>query len=190
MKRGLGIKLMGTMVLAAMTLASPTLLAAELTTADYTAIQQLYARYNATIDRGDAQGWADTFVPDGTFMNNKGTEQLKNFVNTWSAGQGASQRHFSADLVITPTADGAAGNVSTILVNLATNPGSIAGYVTYTDALVKTAGGWRFKSRALKLERAPAAAGAGAPGGAMPPRGAGPGAGAPGAPRPAAPPAQ
>jgi hypothetical protein len=62
-------------------------------------------------------------------------------------------------------------------VNLATNPASISGYVTYTDALVKTANGWRFKSRTLKPERAPAAAGAGPAPGAMPAR-------------PAAPPAQ
>ena len=31
--------------------------AAELTPADYTAIQQLYARYNYTIDHGDGEGW-------------------------------------------------------------------------------------------------------------------------------------
>lgn len=145
------------LALTALALTSPALFAAELTAADYTAIQQLYARYNATIDRGDAAGWANTFVPDGTFMNNKGTEALKSFVNTWRAGQGASQRHFSADLVITPSAEGATGNVSTILVNLATSPASISGYVTYTDTLVKTADGWRFKSRSLKPERAPAA---------------------------------
>lgn len=161
MNRGTCARLLSIALLAIMaSLASPALLAAELAPADYTAIQQLYARYNTTIDRGDADGWAATFVPDGTFMNNKGTEALKNFVIGWHAGQGASQRHFSADLVITPSAEGATGTVSTMLINLATNPGSIAGYVTYSDVLVKTAAGWRFKSRTLKLERAPAAAGA------------------------------
>jgi len=138
-------------------LTSPALLAADLTPADYTAIQQLYARYNTTIDRGDAEGWASTFTPDGVFMNNKGNEALKNFVNTWHAGQGASQRHFSADVVITPSAEGATGSVSTMLINLATKPASIGGYVTYSDVLVKTATGWRFKSRALKAEQAAAA---------------------------------
>jgi uncharacterized protein (TIGR02246 family) len=183
MKRGLGTRLMTTALLATLVaIASPAVMTAELSAADYIAIQQLYARYNTTIDKGDAEGWANTFVPDGTFMNNKGTEALKNFVNTWRAGQGASQRHFSADLVITPSAEGATGTVSTMLVQLATTPASIAGYVTYSDVLVNTAAGWRFKSRTLKLERAAAAAGPGA--------GGPPGAGAPGAPRPAAPPAQ
>jgi uncharacterized protein (TIGR02246 family) len=154
---------------------SPALLAAELATADYVAIQQLYARYNTTIDHGDAEGWAATFTPDGVFMNNKGSEALKTFVKTWWAGAGASQRHFAADLVITPSADGATGTISTMLVNLATKPVSIGAYVTYSDVLVKTAAGWRFKSRSLKAETAPAAAPA-----------AGPGAAPPAAPRPPA----
>jgi hypothetical protein len=147
---------------------SPALLAADLAPADYIAIQQLYARYNTTIDHGDAEGWAATFTPDGVFMTNRGAEALKNFVKTWSAGSGASQRHFSADLVITPSADGATGTISTMLVNLATRPVSIGAYVTYSDVLVKTAAGWRFKSRALKQETAPAAAPAAGPGAAPP----------------------
>jgi hypothetical protein len=138
---------------------SPALHAAELTAADFTEIQQLYARYNATIDRGDADGWAATFTPDGVFASNfKGTEALKGFVNSWWAGNGPSQRHFSADLVIKAGANDVTASVSTILVNLATKPASISGYLTYNDVLVKTAGGWRFKSRALKSETAPAAA--------------------------------
>jgi hypothetical protein len=127
MKRGIGTKLMSIAMLAVMTAAaSPALLAAELTPADYAAIDQLYARYNTTIDRGDAEGWAATFIPDGTFMTFKGTDALKNFVNTQRAGQGASQRHFSADRVITASAEGATGTVSTLLINLATTPASIA----------------------------------------------------------------
>jgi len=134
--------------------------AAELTVADYTAIQQLYARYNTAIDHGDAEGWANTFTPDGVFASNfKGHDALVGFVNNWRANMsGAARRHFSADLVITPSADGAAGTVSTILVDLSTKPASINGFVTYSDVLVKTAGGWRFKSRAIKQETAPPAA--------------------------------
>ena len=40
---------------------------ARLTGDDYIEIQQLYARYNNAIDSGDAEGYAATFVPDGTF---------------------------------------------------------------------------------------------------------------------------
>jgi uncharacterized protein (TIGR02246 family) len=136
-------------------------LAADLTAADHTAIQQLYARYNTTIDRGDAEGWASTFTADGVFAGNfKGHDALVGFVNNWRANpamNGAARRHFSADLVITSTTEGATGSVSTLLVDLSTKPMSIASYVTYSDVLVKTASGWRFKSRAIKQEAAPAA---------------------------------
>src|SRR5688572_822624 len=95
--------------------------AAELTPGDYTAIQQLYARYNATLDQGDADGWADTFTADGVFASNfKGREALKGFVNNWRTSpqmNGAARRHFSADLVISPSAEGATASVSTILVD-------------------------------------------------------------------------
>jgi uncharacterized protein (TIGR02246 family) len=155
-KNRVGLRTM--MIAVLLSAMSPVLLAVELTAADYTEIQQLYARYNSTIDRGDAEGWAATFTPDGVFASNfKGTEALKGFVNTWRAGNGPSQRHFSADLVITAGAQDVTASVSTLLVNLATRPASISGYVTYSDVLVKTAGGWRFKSRALKSETAPAA---------------------------------
>ena len=144
---------------------STALSAAELTVADYTAIQQLYARYNTAIDRGDAEGWANTFTPNGVFAGNfKGHDALVGFVNNWRTNMsGAARRHFSADLVITPSAEGATGTVSTILVDLATKPASINGFVTYSDALVKTANGWRFKSRAIKAETAPAATPAAVP---------------------------
>lgn len=147
-------------LLAMAALCSGALSAAELTSADYTAIQQLYARYNSTIDRGDAEGWANTFTSDGVFAGNfKGHEALVGFVNNWRANMnGAARRHFSADLVITPTAEGATGSVSTLLVDLATKPASINGYVTYSDVLVKTPAGWRFKSRAITPQTAPAAA--------------------------------
>jgi uncharacterized protein (TIGR02246 family) len=138
-----------------------TVFAADLTAADYTAIQQLYARYNTTIDKGDAEGWANTFTEDGVFANNfKGREALQGFVKNWTtnpAMNGPMRRHFSADLVITPSADGATGTVSTLLIDLSTKPISVASYVSYSDVLVKTADGWRFKTRALKMEGPPAA---------------------------------
>jgi len=142
----------------------PMAVAADLKADDYTAIQQLYARYNTAIDRGDAEGWAGTFTADGVFANNfKGHDALVGFVNTWRtnpAMNGAMRRHFSADLVITPSVEGATATVSTLLVDLSTKPVSIANFVTYSDVLVKTQDGWRFKTRAVKAEGPPPAAAA------------------------------
>jgi hypothetical protein len=91
---------------------------AELAASDYTEIQQLYARYNQAIDKGDADAWADTFTADGKFLNYEGREALKIFINSWRTNpqmNGPARRHFSADLVITPSADGATGVVSAML---------------------------------------------------------------------------
>ena len=147
-------------VLVAIALASPATIAADLKGDDYLAIQQLYARYNTAIDHGDGEAWARTFTTDGVFAGNfKGYDALVGFVNTWRtnpAMNGTLRRHFSADLVITPTAEGATATVSTLLVDLSTKPVSIANFVTYADVLVKTKDGWQFKSRAVKAEGPPA----------------------------------
>ena len=51
---------------------------------DYIDIQQLYARYALLIDTGDAEGWANTFTPDGVFNNSsKGHDALVQFVHDW-----------------------------------------------------------------------------------------------------------
>src|SRR5690606_2498533 len=114
--------------------------AAELAANDYIEIQQLYARYNTAIDRNDADAWADTFTADGVLAGNfKGREALKGFVRDWHSNpqmNGAARRHFAADLVVTPTAEGASATVSAIIVDLATSPMSIAAFVAYSDALV------------------------------------------------------
>ena len=155
-----GVRMLAVMAIAAM--ASSIASAADLSAADYTAIQQLYARYNTAIDHGDGEAWAGTFTADGVFANNfKGHDALVGFVNTWRtnpAMNGSLRRHFSADLVITPNADGATATVSTLLVDLSTKPVSIASFVTYSDVLVKTKDGWRFKTRAVKAEGPPPAA--------------------------------
>jgi bifunctional aromatase (cyclase/dehydratase) len=157
---------------------SPMITAAELKVDDYTAIQMLYARYNTAIDHGDGEAWANTFTADGVFANNfKGHDALVGFVKNWRtnpAMNGTLRRHFSADLVISPSAEGATGTVSTLLVDLSTKPVSIASYVTYSDALVKTADGWRFKTRAIKAEGPPPGAVPGAaPAATAPPKPAG-----------------
>ena len=151
-------------VVAIVVATGPMAIAADLKADDYTAIAQLYARYNTAIDHGDGEAWAGTFTADGVFANNfKGHDALVGFVNTWRSNpamNGAMRRHFSADLVITPSAEGATATVSTLLVDLSTKPVSIANFVTYSDVLVKTKEGWRFRTRAVKAEGPPPAAAA------------------------------
>jgi len=53
--------------------------------------------------------------------------------------------------------DGASGQVYLVLVDFATKPATIVTSASYSDQLVKTAQGWRFKKRATKGDIAPPA---------------------------------
>ncbi len=132
--------------------------AGKLTSDDLVEIQQLYAKYNWTLDAGDAEGYASTFTPDGVFNNNAGHDAIVKFANTFHTGLGAHVHHWNTNLMIQPTADGASGQVYLVLVDFANKPATIATSATYSDELVKTAQGWRFKKRATKGDVAPPAA--------------------------------
>lgn len=127
-----------------------------LSTQDYIDIQQLYARYAQTIDAGDAEGWANTFTPDGVFNNSsRGHEALVQFIHDWrDKRDGAHRRHWNSNLVISPTPAGAGGSVYLLLLDTGTRPPTPAASYIYDDALVKTAGGWRFKTRVLHADPA------------------------------------
>lgn len=132
--------------------------AAGLTTQDYIDIEQLYAQYNHAIDAGDAEAWAGTFTPDGSFNKFVGHDALVGFIQQWREKMnGASRRHWNTNLRIVPSPDGANGSVFLMLVDVSTRPPSIIMTGSYTDTLVKTASGWRFKTRQTKNDAAPAA---------------------------------
>lgn len=128
----------------------------QLTSQDLVEIQQLYAKYNWALDSGDSKAYAATFTPDGVFnVKNVGTEALMKFADGFHAGLGSHVKHWNTNLLVTPTPTGAAGQVYLVLVDFGTKPASIVTSATYTDELVKTAQGWRFKKRETKGDVAP-----------------------------------
>lgn len=130
--------------------------AGSLTTQDYIDIQQLYARYNEAIDSADGEAYAATFVPDGIFNTFKGKDALIGFITQWKEKMnGTNRRHWNTNLVITPTAEGANGSVYLMLLDVSVRPPAIASTAKYTDSLVKTPQGWRFKQRATKGDAPP-----------------------------------
>jgi len=132
-----------------------------LTTQDYVDIEQLYATYNHAIDSGDGEAWAATFTPDGTFNKFSGHDQLVGFIQQWKEKMnGGNRRHWNTNLRIEPSKDGASASVFLMLVDVGTKPPSIVATGMYNDTLVKTAGGWRFKTRQTKMDAPPAAAAA------------------------------
>ena len=130
--------------------------AGKLTTDDLVEIQQLYAKYNWALDSGDAEGYAATFTPDGVFNNNVGHDAIVKFANTFRTGMGARVKHWNTNLLVLPTAEGASGQVYLVLVDFGNKPATIATSAAYSDELVKTAQGWRFKKRTTKGDVAPA----------------------------------
>ena len=127
-----------------------------LTAQDFVEIQQLYAKYNWALDSGDSQGYAATFTPDGVFNNNVGHDAIVKFADTFHAGLGSHVKHWNTNLLITPSASGANGQVYLVLVDYATKPPTIFTSAAYSDELVKTPQGWRFKKRTTKGDAAPA----------------------------------
>ena len=111
---------------------------------DYAEILQLYFAYPMVLDARDAEGYADLFTADGSFNEYVGRAALVNFVKP---RPDSTVRHAPLTPMVTATAEGAKGAVISLFVDGAQNPPTIPRVIQYTDTLVKTPQGWRFKSR-------------------------------------------
>lgn len=138
-----------------------------LTALDYQQITQLINRYAYGIDTcaNDGYDYADLFTADGVFIDNnsdagfaaggrvlaQGREALAELVGGGSRACATKLvwtdwSHLMLNHEITPTAGGATGRVYLVQMGME-GPGTIARHGGYEDVYVKTAEGWRFKSR-------------------------------------------
>jgi hypothetical protein len=129
---------------------------AMLTPQDYIEIQQLYASYSQALDKGQGERFAATFTPDGEFTSgrpagraNETRTPLKGTEGLTRMGSVGGGRHFTANLVITPTPEGANGSCYLLLFNARNVPATITETAIYQDTLVKTPQGWRFNTRVV-----------------------------------------
>jgi len=147
--------------------------APQLTPADYIEIQQLAVRASYAIDSGAGDGamFADLFAPDGAFISARGRIEGRDRLAALGRGRSPMYpRRFITNHVIDPAPGGARGKVYVIEVDLPSEGDKLGGQLTaiggrYDDVYVKTAAGWRFKSRAFvpsKME-VPGASSAAAP---------------------------
>lgn len=136
---------------------------------DYTAIEQLTARYPYEIDHCSNNGYdyADMYTKDGIFgvssgWNTKpkiwyrGREQLaeadgggRHGCKPMQMPTGFSVRHIVTSQVITATPTGARGKSTLLAWTSGYNgkPPKVEWQGGYEDVYVKTVNGWRFKSR-------------------------------------------
>ena len=121
-----------------------------LTPLDYVEIRQLAARYGHAVDQGADEGYAyaDLFAPGANFGQTTGRDELAKLAKQTSKGPQTAW-HFIVNHVIEPTEDGAKGRE--YLVHLqygdGDKPNIVWGGGHYEDTYVKTADGWRFKTR-------------------------------------------
>ena len=144
-----------------------------LTAQDRLDIQDLYWRYAHGHDFRDAELVASAFAEDGVFRTSPtsamtGRDAIAASLGAGFAGGGsdAGRRHWQNAWRITPTPDGAQGRVYWFALEVGTGE-SIDGLPVdghrgpsfrstgyYEDVYVKTAEGWRFKSRTLNWDEA------------------------------------
>jgi SnoaL-like domain len=141
--------------------------APALTALDYIEIQQLVNSYAFAIDSCSNNGYdyADLYTPDGIFYwgvggrKSVGREQLAEAAGGGKTGCQKLQRataekplatHTTVNLIIAPSPEGATGKSYLVYPGVLgihsdpTHSGHVGGY---QDVYVKTAAGWRFKSR-------------------------------------------
>jgi SnoaL-like protein len=129
----------------------------SLTAMDYIEIQQLLARYGFALDTGADNGYmyADLYTPDGVFGRSKGREELAALARGGRRGP-LNVRNMGSYGIIRPSPEGATGIQYAQAINFAerdkNQPTELDHFGHYEDVYVKTAEGWRFKSRTFVNE--------------------------------------
>ncbi len=145
----------------------------KLTAQDRLDIQDLYWRYAQGHDFRDAELVASAFAEDGVFQVSptRATVGRKEILESLAAGfsgrsADSGRRHWQNAWRISPTAEGARGRVYWFALEVGTGDPvdglpvdghrgpSFRSTGYYEDVYVKTAEGWRFKSRTLNWDEA------------------------------------
>ncbi|BBY05667.1 nuclear transport factor 2 family protein [Mycobacterium noviomagense] len=117
-------------------------------TDDLVEIQQLLARYAVTITQEDIDGLLEVFTPDGTYSAFGETYHLDKFPELVAAAP--KGLFLTGTALVDLDGDTAKGTQPLCFIEHATHDMRI-GY--YRDTYVRTADGWRLKTRAMTFIR-------------------------------------
>jgi hypothetical protein len=123
-----------------------------LSTQDILDIQQLGARYAYGLDTGADNGYyyANVFTADGAFGTTVGRENLAALAREGGGRlKFRGYQHIVTNVIVEPTAEGAVGSqyIQVLTVGGKGKPPMVDHGGRYEDVYVKTADGWRIKSR-------------------------------------------
>ncbi|SBS70991.1 conserved hypothetical protein [uncultured Mycobacterium sp.] len=119
-------------------------------TEDLVEIQQLLAKYAVTITQGDIDGLISVFTPDGTYSAFGSTYTLSRFPELVDAAPKGLFMTGTSLVDLTEGADTATGTQPLCFIEHSAHDMRI-GY--YKDNYVRTADGWRLKTRAMTFIR-------------------------------------
>jgi SnoaL-like domain len=117
-------------------------------TDDIVEIQQLLARYAVTITQGDIDGLLEVFTPDGSYSAFGDTYKLVKFPELVAAAP--KGLFLTGTALVDLDGDTATGTQPLCFIDHATHDMRI-GY--YRDTYVRTADGWRLRTRAMTFIR-------------------------------------
>jgi len=130
---------------------------ATLSPQDMVEIYQLYGYYTRDVDPHSERDASWLFTTDGTFetpqgLKLSGQQQLKTFYEDLRKRQSFGIRHLNSNFLVHATPGGARGTAYMIQVERrdASKPIAVTIFGVYHDTFVKTADGWRFKSRIFR----------------------------------------
>jgi ketosteroid isomerase-like protein len=118
---------------------------------DIQKIKALNAKYNFSLDEGNAKAWASCFTADGAFSATidgakpEGAEQLEAFVPTCTATFG-TMYHLTTNEII--SVDGENARQKCYLQFFTKKDGALDGYIcVYDDWLKRENGDWKYSRR-------------------------------------------
>jgi ketosteroid isomerase-like protein len=130
----------------------------EIAASDHLAVLTLFARQSHSIDGGDADGWADTFTPDGVFesptfqLTARGRAELSAFAtesNTAALARGEQLRHHVTAVLLEPAGDQLRAASYLLIVATSAQGSRIDRSVRLIDTLTRTSQGWRVAHRSV-----------------------------------------
>jgi hypothetical protein len=155
---GVGVGIVALLVVVAGMLSEPGSAQGTLTVADRVEIRNLYNKYNHYIDnvKDNGHAFASIFTEDAVFETNiavgtrTGHEELAALAREVGSATTVSPNHLVWNVTIDPSPEGAIGSAYygvTVRPHEAGTGSTATAWGIYTDRLVKTDDGWKFKYR-------------------------------------------